>query len=269
MKFSIITVNYNNNKGLKKTIVSVLAQTCLDYEYIIIDGGSCDGSKETIEQHADKIDYWVSEPDKGIYNAMNKGIKVAKGDYLIFMNSGDCFYDSNVLQNVYREMKEPCDIVAGGHISKGKKKASPQQVTATYMFYGTLCHQAVFIKRSMFAEEQYDEQYKLVADWVHLFNMLILNDAIYQHIDFVISKIERDGVSMVNWKQLEDERKKYLKATLPRRIYEDFKLFQYAKALDGESHNIFKTLNQHHFVRNELRLTNFILSIFVRIKHII
>ena len=84
MKYSIITINYNNCDGLRKTIESVISQSYKDYEFIIIDGGSTDGSRDVIEQHSRSIDYWVSEPDKGVYNAMNKGIRQAKGDYLNF-----------------------------------------------------------------------------------------------------------------------------------------------------------------------------------------
>ena len=83
MKLSVITINYNNRDGLKKTIESVVNQTYKDFEYIIIDGGSTDGSVEVLKEYSDKIDYWVSEPDKGIYNAMNKGIDIAKGEYVM------------------------------------------------------------------------------------------------------------------------------------------------------------------------------------------
>jgi glycosyltransferase involved in cell wall biosynthesis len=89
MKLSVITINYNNAIGLRKTIESVVNQTFRDYEYIIIDGGSTDGSVDVIKEYADKIDYWVSEPDKGIYNAMNKGVAAAHGEYTNFLNSGD------------------------------------------------------------------------------------------------------------------------------------------------------------------------------------
>ena len=90
-KISIITINYNNCEGLRRTIESVVNQTCRDFEYIIIDGGSTDGSVDVIKRYADNIDYWVSEPDKGIYNAMNKGIRMATGDYVQILNSGDMF----------------------------------------------------------------------------------------------------------------------------------------------------------------------------------
>ena len=99
MKYSIITVNYNDAQGLKDTINSVISQTCHDYEFIIIDGGSTDNSKSIIEENQSQIDFWVSEHDNGIFNAMNKGIIASKGDYLIFMNSGDCFYNEKVLED--------------------------------------------------------------------------------------------------------------------------------------------------------------------------
>ena len=99
MKYSIITVNLNNACGLEDTIISVFNQTCHDYEFLIIDGGSTDNSRTIIEQYQNQINYWVSEPDNGIFNAMNKGIKASRGEYLIFMNSGDCFYNGKVLED--------------------------------------------------------------------------------------------------------------------------------------------------------------------------
>ena len=104
-KISIITVNYNDREGLKKTIESVINQTWQDFEFIIIDGGSTDGSREVIEQYKDKIDYWISEPDKGIYNAMNKGIKAASGEFLLFLNSGDRLIDKNITEKVISKLE--------------------------------------------------------------------------------------------------------------------------------------------------------------------
>src|SRR5574339_979809 len=109
-KISIITVNYNDKAGLEKTLRSVTSQTLKDFEYVVIDGGSNDGSKELIESYADKIDYWVSEPDKGVYSAMNKGIKAATGEFVIFMNGGDLFYDTQVLENVQKMLVAEYDI---------------------------------------------------------------------------------------------------------------------------------------------------------------
>ena len=112
VKLSIITVNLNNLEGLKRTYESVVCQTFTDYEWIVIDGGSTDGSREFIEQHQDKFAYWCSEPDKGIYNAMNKGIVRAKGEYLNFMNSGDCFACEETLAGVFGR-ERTADILYG------------------------------------------------------------------------------------------------------------------------------------------------------------
>ena len=100
MRFSIITINFNHADGLENTIQSVINQTCHDYEFIIIDGGSSDGSVDVIRKYKENINYWVSEPDGGIFPAMNKGTRQAHGDYCIYMNSGDTFYDNNVLEKV-------------------------------------------------------------------------------------------------------------------------------------------------------------------------
>ena len=115
-KVSVITVNYNNADGLKRTLESLFAQTFTDYESIVIDGGSTDGSREIIENFADRITYWVSEPDGGIYHAMNKGIRQATGLYYNFMNSGDLFEDPTVLENIFAS--DPTeDILFGKYAS--------------------------------------------------------------------------------------------------------------------------------------------------------
>ena len=100
IQFSVITINFNNASGLEKTIQSVINQTYKNFEYIIIDGDSTDSSKDKIKKYSSSITHFVSEKDYGIYDAQNKGIKIAKGNYLIFLNSGDCFSDSTVLERV-------------------------------------------------------------------------------------------------------------------------------------------------------------------------
>src|SRR5574344_2795323 len=111
-KFSIITINRNNKNGLEKTTKSIISQLFTDYEFIVIDGGSTDGSADVIRKYATHITYWISEPDKGIYNAMNKGITHAYGDYLNFMNSGDCFHSPAVLDEINRQLHDE-DILIG------------------------------------------------------------------------------------------------------------------------------------------------------------
>ena len=112
MRLSVITINMNNRKGLERTIKSVVCQIFADFEYIVIDGASVDGSADVIREYADKIHYWISEPDTGIYNAMNKGILQAKGDYCLFLNSGDALYTTTVLEEVFNQNFSE-DIIIG------------------------------------------------------------------------------------------------------------------------------------------------------------
>ena len=164
MKLSIITVNFNHKEVLKDTILSLIIQKYFDnYEFIVIDGGSSDGSKDIIEKYARHIDYWVSEKDEGIYNGMNKGIRVAKGDYLIFMNSGDTFYNDHVLKDVFC-VDRNADFITGNHAVGSDIHTSPRDVTCRYMFITALYHQATFIKAKTFKDQLYDEHLKIVVD---------------------------------------------------------------------------------------------------------
>ena len=148
-KLSVITINYNNRDGLRKTIESVVNQTCKDFEYIIIDGISTDGSVDVINEYADRIDYWVSEPDKGCYHAMNKGVKVASGEYVIFMNSGDYFYTNEVIADFVASNPTE-DVLCGDmFLSLGCVNEVPEKLTFRYFFEGNLPHQACFIKSSV------------------------------------------------------------------------------------------------------------------------
>ena len=152
MRYSIITINYNNKDGLFRTIESVIAQSFNDYEYIVIDGGSTDGSLEVIKEHIPQITYWISEPDNGIYNAMNKGVNVANGDYCLFLNSGDCLYDNDVLQrfNLYNSDK---DIIIGRVFSLQTNSPlfSPpdREISLYHLFSSTVPHQGAFIRTSL------------------------------------------------------------------------------------------------------------------------
>ena len=200
MKLSIITVNLNNLEGLKKTYESVVCQTFTDYEWLVIDGGSTDGSREFIEQHQDKFAYWCSEPDKGIYNAMNKGIVKAKGEYLNFMNSGDCFACKETLSGVFNKSRKE-DILYGympiGHIDGNffPSNAMKDKVCWFDLYSDTFPHQASFIRRTLFdLVGLYDEELKVVSDsrW---FAMAILNyGATYKFLPYKIAIFEGKGL---------------------------------------------------------------------------
>jgi glycosyltransferase involved in cell wall biosynthesis len=197
MKFSIITINYNHKNGLKKTIESVISQVYTDYEYIVIDGGSTDGSREVIKKNENKISYWVSEPDKGIYNAMNKGLKQVKGDYCLFLNSGDYFVNENVLRKV-SDIHFFEDIVAGDIVvGKNGPKIKAHEVVSMFEFFKrSLPHQASFIKKKIFDEMGgYDESYKILADWNFVMLAIFKYNYSYRRIDETIAFFELGGIS--------------------------------------------------------------------------
>lgn len=195
MKVSIITVNLNNCNGLQKTIDSVVCQTYNDYDWIVVDGGSTDGSRELIEQYSSRFSYWISEQDTGVYCAMNKGINAAKGEYVIFMNSGDYFADSNVLSNVACDLD--CDIVAGyiKYDKTGVETKSPAYLTPRHLFRQNIPHQAEFIRRSLFKEiSMYSEDLRILSDFE--FNVkAAMQDRTYKVINQIVSIVEPDGIS--------------------------------------------------------------------------
>lgn len=207
MTLSIITINYNNRDGLKKTIDSVLAQTWTDYEWIVIDGGSTDGSRELIEQYQEHFAYWCSEPDKGVYNAMNKGIAQAKGEYMNFMNSGDTFYEAETLQKVFI-MDRIADVLYGDRLKVYTDHVELQTYPLAMEFYciayGMICHQALIIKSSWLKEKRYDESLRICADWKHLLEMAI-RGATFKHVGVTICRFDMEGKSSTDNKQFQEE----------------------------------------------------------------
>ena len=229
MKLSIITVNLNNRDGLQKTIDSVVCQTFKDFEWIIIDGGSTDGSKELIEEYSDKISYWVSEPDKGIYNAMNKGIWQAQGEYCFFLNSGDYLINSTKLLSAFEipfdEDVVFCDVLfdKDGAIELSD---SPKEITLRTLIEGSLPHSGgVFIKKQAFIKwGAYDENLKIVSDWKWYLQAIGLGTATTQHLDIVLSSFPTNGASSNNTAFL-IERETVLQQIVPTRILSDYMQF--------------------------------------------
>jgi len=227
MKYSIITINYNNCNGLRRTIESVINQTYKDFEYIIIDGGSTDGSVDVIKQYADKIDYWVSEPDKGIYNAMNKGILQAHGEYLNFMNSGDCFYDNRRLE-VVSNSRLNADIIIGQdyheNLQTGEKFSSllPPNINTFFLYVATFPHQSSFFKNKLLKNELYDEKLKIVSDWKFYLERVLSNDCIINYISEIICHRENDGICGSQPDLMYKEREIVLSQLLPIGVRNDY-----------------------------------------------
>ncbi|MBU2952157.1 glycosyltransferase [Tamlana agarivorans] len=199
MLISIITINYNDVKGLERTMESVLSQTFQDFEYIVIDGGSHDDSKELIEKNQEHIDYWVSEPDSGIYNAMNKGIKKAKGEYLFFLNSGDDFTEKYALKKVVKHLNGEGFVYFNINKIDGKNfaiKRPPEKLTFKYLHSDLPPHQSTFIKKDLFDKYGgYDERLKIVADWKFLILALLKYNSSYKYVDAVYTNFYLGGIS--------------------------------------------------------------------------
>ena len=217
---SIITVNFNNSIGLKKTIESVLAQNYSAIEYIVIDGGSIDGSLDIIKLYQNQISYWVSEPDSGIYNAMNKAIQKATGEYLLFLNSGDYICHSHVLSDVFKAGRH-ADLLVGRQrfISvSGKAGISPklhvEEINMEYFLSSTLPHQSTFIKRTLFLDcGLYDESYRVCADWVFWINAVVRKHCQIEILPMAVSYMDNGGVSS-NMDKCHKDMSRYLQVCL-------------------------------------------------------
>lgn len=268
-KLSIITINLNNTEGLRKTIESVISQIFSDFEYIVIDGASTDGSLEIIKEYADKITYWVSEPDKGIYNAMNKGILKAKGEYLLFLNSGDALYNSDVLQNIFSQ-KSTADIITGDmlkiypngklELDKGQgftRKQNNLNLTLYDMYIGNINHQSTLIKKKLFDQYGlYDEGYTIVSDWLFFLKVIGLNGVKVEYIDCVVSKFDMAGISNSNEELLNKERQNALVDIIPMQILEDYKFFNEVYCRHIVLQDKYNYLFHYRFTRVITKLVN-------------
>jgi glycosyltransferase involved in cell wall biosynthesis len=237
IKVSVITINLNNKSGLGKTIQSVVNQTYSDFEYIIIDGGSTDGSLEIIKENGEKITYWVSEKDKGIYNAMNKGILKANGEYCLFINSGDYFIKSTILDEMSGYINGEDILYGNGFFEANnntlEKLECPVKLTLGFFTIYCLLHPCTLIKRSLFYEYGlYNESNKIVSDGEFFINTIILNEVKTRLIPLDIAIAEDNGISRnIEFKEiLEDERKKLFINFFPGYVldlmneYKDLKL---------------------------------------------
>lgn len=199
-ELSIITINLNNKDGLFATINSVRNQCFKNFEYIVIDGASNDGSTELIKQFEKDISFWISEKDKGIYNAMNKGIKHAHGKYLLFLNSGDWLVNDQVLNSVFSENKIADFLLGQSNISNNGEVIytiiPPRQITFGYLFYSGLSHQSTFIKREIFEKHGlYREDFRYNADIEIWYRTIILKGCSTETLPTIISDYNLDGIS--------------------------------------------------------------------------
>ncbi len=230
MKLSIITINYNDAAGLRKTIESVVAQTSPDIEYLVIDGGSTDGSAAVVQEYHDKIDYQISEPDRGIYHAMNKGIARATGTYCQFLNSGDWLVAPDTTQRMLAALNGSA-ILYGNlvkHWPDGRTlRNEAVEADSLFTYYSsTLNHASAYIRRDLFTKYgHYDESLRIVADWKFYLLAIGMGGESVQYIDIDMVNFDMGGISNQQSDLIKTERRQVLQEVLPVNLLLDFDRF--------------------------------------------
>lgn len=235
MTLTIITINRNNSTGLEKTIQSVASQACKDFEYVVVDGASTDDSVEVIRRMEDSFGdriKWISKPDSGIYNAMNKGIGMASGEYVQFLNSGDCLSSYEVVGRMYEALEgngypsilygNMLKDMPDGTILKDKSFAG-QDISFLDFYSGTLNHSPAYIRKDLFDKYGvYDENLKIVSDWKWYLQAIILGEEKPVYADIDVTLFDMSGISETNVALTREERKQTLKELIPAPILSDY-----------------------------------------------
>ena len=260
MKLSIITINYNNAEGLRKTMDSVLSQTYNDFEYVVVDGASSDCSVDVIRASALQDEglsmRWISEPDTGIYNAMNKGIRMACGEYLLFLNSGDFLVGDDVLEKVFENECMADILCARCNVSDYGKVVwtsnPPEKVSFGTLYMVGLAHQSTFIRKSLFERYgYYDESFRYNADIEFWYRTIVDNGASTQKIDIITTDYNLDGVSekKKNDPVFIGEHKRILAKPMYYKILPDYMHYKSILPIVQE----YQWINKYTFLRRILR----------------
>lgn len=238
---SVITVNLNNATGLRKTLESVTGQSARSrFEFIVVDGASTDGSTDVLQGYADRIDKWVSEPDNGIYNAMNKGVAMASGTYCIFINSGDIFHEDKTVEHALGFLQE--DLVLGKIqlMDSDIIRKAPEPLTLAGLFDKSIPHNAAFIKTELLRRHPYDESRKIISDWKFFLQAIIFDNVSCRSIDTVICDYDRFGISSENRDLREFERQEVLRELFPERILADYYQAKFGSGNTGSLYDRFQ-----------------------------
>lgn len=231
---SVITVSYNAASTIEQTILSVINQKNIDFEYIIIDGGSIDGTLDIIKKYQHKISFWLSEPDKGIYDAMNKGVKCSKGEYIYFLGADDVLINEFVFDQASEFLINKCKVYYGNVIFKKSNLLYDGKFNSFKIVTRNISHQSIFYPKDVFFEFQYNMKYKIYADYdlnLKLFNHRKFS---FEYIPVTIALFSDDGVSGSNVLDLnfEKDRMNIIKQNFSYWIYK-YRLYRtlFAKSL--------------------------------------
>lgn len=193
-KFSVVTVCYNAVQTIEDTILSVINQTYSNVEYIIIDGASTDGTIDVVNKYLDKISFFVSEPDCGIYDAMNKSLEIASGDYLLFLGADDVLYSQDVIKEVSEKCISSFDVYYGNVIFYPSGKVYKGKFNRFKWGIINICHQAIFYPSCVYKNNKYDLNYKVYADYAY--NLKLLSkDVKFEYIDSIVTLYDSSGFS--------------------------------------------------------------------------
>lgn len=192
-RVTVVTVCYNAIDSLRRTLEDSLRQTFADVEFVVVDGASGDGTAEYLRGISDKRVRWVSEKDNGIYDAMNKGVRMARGEWVIFMNAADTFADADVLSRVFGDATAVinADVIYGDVLKNGKVKEAEAPHNSHRMFF---CHQCALVRRQLLLENPFDTKYKMSADF-KFFKQMIQQQRRFMQLHFAIANFDTTGVS--------------------------------------------------------------------------
>lgn len=267
MILSIITINRNNAAGLEKTMASVLAQTYTDFEYVVVDGASTDGSVDVIRRFAEKFGKrikWISEPDKGIYNAMNKGIRMASGDYIEVLNSGDILASPDVTERMIAALAQHLSIQGTsipilygnmirdfgngkfrrnvGKADKNEGSESPREVewTMNAFIKGTVNHDPTYIRADLFEKYGlYDDTLRITSDWKWFVTAVVFGGEKLYYVPIDVTIFDTTGISETELVSREEERHRELEKMLPLAILKDYDNYHFPIEQ-------YKRLRKHH-----------------------
>jgi glycosyltransferase involved in cell wall biosynthesis len=258
---SIITINRNNAAGLRKTMTSVENQTSKNFEYIVVDGASTDGSVDILKTRNSELETrnfkYFSEPDTGIYNAMNKGIAMAKGEYLLFINSGDELANNTSVEKLQQSLLSGTELASGilTLISDNGTQDlyPPSELTLSFFINAGLTHPNTIIRKSLFEKYGlYNEANKIVSDWEFFLLAAGLNKCNYQQLDFSVARFYEDGISSQNKELVKHEMQEVIEKLIPEPILRDIIRLQ---AIENQiSQPAFRIVKQSPLIQKILAL---------------